>query len=182
MQVTIFDRYLDSFRQDECVEREENSLTVGPNFKYFRLLKTLVITDSRVPNIGTRTLWGLSGLRLLDLRRNRLTTVVDKNFDGLYSLRELYLDHNKINSMVSAAFRHAAQLEVLSIKDNKITGTTEKEEILTYRVSQKLAVRKLWKVFVQSTDPFFLRPHTSHSRFLGLTTLGSPLSYQAHQN
>ena len=47
----------------------------------------LVITDSQVPNMGTRTLWGLSGLRVLDLSRNRLTAVVDKNFDGLYSLK-----------------------------------------------------------------------------------------------
>lgn len=65
-------------------ERHQNKLNLGPNFKYFRLLKALVITDSQVPNIGIRTLWGLSGLRLLDLSRNRLTNVIDKNFDGLY--------------------------------------------------------------------------------------------------
>ena len=65
-------------------ERHQNKLSLGPNFKYFRLLKTLVITDSQVPNIGIRTLWGLSGLRHLDLSRNRLTNVIDKNFDGLY--------------------------------------------------------------------------------------------------
>ena len=65
-------------------ERHQNKLSLGPNFKYFRLLKALVIRDSQVPNIGIRTLWGLSGLRLLDLSRNRLTNVIDKNFDGLY--------------------------------------------------------------------------------------------------
>jgi Leucine-rich repeat (LRR) protein len=67
--------------------------------------QVLVITDSQIPNIGIRTLWGLSGLRVLDLSRNRLTNVIDKNFDGLYSLREVRLDGNEIRSMVSAAFR-----------------------------------------------------------------------------
>lgn len=76
-----------SLSSGRCLERRDNILTIGPNFKYFRLLKVLVITDSQVPNMGTRTLWGLSGLRVLDLSRNRLTAVVDKNFDGLYSLK-----------------------------------------------------------------------------------------------
>ena len=76
----------------------------------------------QVPNIGTRTLWGLSGLRVLDLRRNRLTNVIDKNFDGLYSLEKIYLDENEIRSLVSAAFRHVSQLEVLSLRNNKIDG------------------------------------------------------------
>ena len=70
--------------QCPATERHQNKLSLGPNFKYFRLLKALVITDSQVPNIGIRTLWGLSGLRILDLSRNRLTNVIDKNFDGLY--------------------------------------------------------------------------------------------------
>ncbi len=109
-----------------CLRRRENVLTVGPNFKYFRLLKVLVITDSQVPNMGTRTLWGLSGLRVLDLSRNRLTAVVDKNFDGLYSLKEVYLDGNLIRSMISAAFRHITQLEILSLRDNRISGTKSK--------------------------------------------------------
>ena len=107
-------------RGESCLNRRKNRLNIGPNFKYLRLLKVLVITDSEVPNIGTRTLWGLSGLRILNLSRNRLTSLIDKNFDGLYSLKEIYLDSNDIRSMVSAAFRHVAQLEILSLRDNKI--------------------------------------------------------------
>lgn len=106
--------------KDHCVEREPNHLNLGPNFKYLRLLKVLVITDSNIPNIGIRTLWGLSGLRILDLSRNQLTTIVDKNFDGLYSLKEIRFNNNHIKSMVSAAFRHVTQLEVLSLRHNRI--------------------------------------------------------------
>ena len=54
-------KYRDILKQEDCLNRVPNKLTVGPNFKYLRLLKVLVITDSQVPNIGTRTLWGLSG-------------------------------------------------------------------------------------------------------------------------
>ena len=62
--------------------------------------------------------------RLLDLSRNKLSTLVDKNFDGLYSLREIFLDDNEIKSMVSAAFRHVTQLETLSLSNNKLEGET----------------------------------------------------------
>ncbi|XP_059096993.1 protein artichoke-like isoform X2 [Tigriopus californicus] len=106
--------------KDNCVERQQNHLNLGPNFKYLRLLKVLVITDSNIPNIGIRTLWGLSGLRILDLSRNKLTTIVDKNFDGLYSLKEIHFNNNQIKSMVSAAFRHVTQLELLSLRHNRI--------------------------------------------------------------
>lgn len=61
----------DTDKWNQCLEYRENSLTVGPNLKHLRLLKVLVIRDSQVPNIGARTLWGLSGLRILDLSRNR---------------------------------------------------------------------------------------------------------------
>ena len=102
---------------EKCKEFIENTLTVGPNLKHLRLLKELVITDSRVPNIGVRTLWGLSGLRVLNLNRNRLTNLIDKNFDGLYSLKEIYLDGNEIRSMVSAA--NAASLSRRSRLDSE---------------------------------------------------------------
>ena len=46
----------------------KNSLTMGPKMKILRQLKTLRIQHSRVPNIGRKTLWGLSGLEILDLR------------------------------------------------------------------------------------------------------------------
>ena len=107
---------------DTCHNRVPNRLTLGPNFQYLRLLKVLVITDSNIPNIGIRTLWGLSGLRILDLSRNSLTNIMDKNFDGLYSLKEIHFNDNNIRSMVSAAFRHVTQLETLSLKNNQITG------------------------------------------------------------
>ena len=41
---------------------------MGPKMKILRQLKTLRIQHSRVPNIGRKTLWGLSGLEILDLR------------------------------------------------------------------------------------------------------------------
>jgi Leucine-rich repeat (LRR) protein len=41
-------------------------------------------------------MWGLSGLKLLDLSHNRLTNVVEQNFEGLYSLKELCLAHNQV--------------------------------------------------------------------------------------
>lgn len=79
-----------------------------------------------MPNIGVRTLWGLSGLRVLNLSRNNLTNLVDKNFDGLYSLKELHLDGNYIRSMISASFRHIQQLEILSLRDNLIDGESNR--------------------------------------------------------
>ena len=115
-------KFRNPVQRTECLERRPNQLTLGPNFQYLRLLKVLIITDSGVPNIGIRTLWGLSGLRVLNLNGNHLTNVVDKNFDGLYSLKELYLDRNWIKSLVSAAFRHVNQLEILSLRGNRIEG------------------------------------------------------------
>lgn len=82
----------------------------------------------KVPNIGQRTMYGLSGLRVLDLSYNRLTNVVEQNFDGLYSLKHLCLANNHIKSMVSAAFRHVQMLETLSLKNNQLTG---KKKVLT---------------------------------------------------
>ena len=102
---------------------QENSLTMGPTYQLLRQLKTLRIQYSRVPNIGRKTLWGLSGLEILDLSHNVLTNVIEPNFDGLYSLRELYLNHNQIKSIVSAAFRHASRLQILSLAHNRLEGT-----------------------------------------------------------
>ena len=51
-------------------------------FQQLRLLKTLTITHSNIPNIGRRTMWGLSGLKTLNLSHNKLTNVIDQNFEG----------------------------------------------------------------------------------------------------
>jgi len=67
-------------------------------------------------------MYGLSGLKVLDLSYNHLTNVVEQNFDGLYSLKHLCLANNHIKSMVSAAFRHVQMLETLSLKNNLLTG------------------------------------------------------------
>ena len=80
------------------------------------------IKHSRIPNIGRKTLWGLSGLEILDLSHNALSTVIEPNFDTLYSLRELYLNDNTIKSIVSAAFRHATKLQILSLANNMLEG------------------------------------------------------------
>jgi hypothetical protein len=42
-------------------------------------------------------MYGLSGLRVLDLSHNRLINVVEQNFEGLYSLKELCLSDNQVN-------------------------------------------------------------------------------------
>lgn len=97
-----------------------NEMTLGPIYQHLRLLKVLRIRNSGIPNIGRRTMWGLSGLEILDLSHNRLSNVIEPNFDGLYSLKELYLNDNRIKSMVSAAFRHASRLHILSLARNKI--------------------------------------------------------------
>ena len=52
-------------------------------FQQLRLLKTLTITHSNIPNIGRRTMWGLSGLKTLNLSHNKLTNVIDQNFEGI---------------------------------------------------------------------------------------------------
>ena len=101
---------------------QENDLTMGPTYQLLRQLKALRIRHSRIPNIGRKTLWGLSGLEILDLSHNALTNVIEPNFDGLYSLRELYLNNNEIKSIVSAAFRHASRLEILSLAHNRVEG------------------------------------------------------------
>ena len=101
---------------------QENELSLGPTFQYLRQLKELRIKHSRIPNIGRKTLWGLSGLEILDLSHNALSTVIEPNFDTLYSLRELYLNDNTIKSIVSAAFRHATKLQILSLANNMLEG------------------------------------------------------------
>ena len=53
-------------------------------FQQLRLLKILSITHSNIPNIGRRTMWGLSGLKTLNLGHNKLTNVIDQNFDGTW--------------------------------------------------------------------------------------------------
>jgi Leucine-rich repeat (LRR) protein len=51
-------------------------------------------------------MWGLSGLKLLDLSNNRLTNVVEQNFEGLYSLKELCLSSNQVRKLtIGAAFK-----------------------------------------------------------------------------
>ncbi len=64
----------------------------------FRLLKVLAITDSQIPNLGTKTLILLGSLRVLDLSRNRLTALIDKNFEGLHSLKVMMM--KKIQSLM----------------------------------------------------------------------------------
>ena len=51
---------------------------MGPKMKILRQLKTLRIQHSRVPNIGRKTLWGLSGLEILDLRWAFINTSAGK--------------------------------------------------------------------------------------------------------
>ena len=89
------------------------------------LINTIILVyyrHSGIPNIGRKTLWGLSGLEILDLSHNSLSNVIEPNFDGLYSLKELYLDNNHIKSIVSAAFRHASRLQILSLANNRLEG------------------------------------------------------------
>ena len=85
---------------DRC-NRTENQISLGPIYQHLRLLKELRIRYSQVPNIGHRTLWGLSGLRVLDLSHNKLTNVVEQNFEGLYSLKELCLANNQVIKLIS---------------------------------------------------------------------------------
>ena len=56
-------------------------------FQQLRLLKVLSIVHSNVPSIGRRTMWGLSGLKALNLSHNKLTNVVDQNFEGTHILK-----------------------------------------------------------------------------------------------
>ena len=90
---------------------------IGPIYKRLRLLKTLVITHSNIPNIGRRTMWGLSGLTHLDLSDNKLTNVVDQNFEGLYSLKTLKLDNNLIKSMASFVLYKNTTYQTLLLTD-----------------------------------------------------------------
>ena len=117
---------------DDSFCGQENELTMGPTYQLLRQLKTLRIRYSSVPNIGRKTLWGLSGLEVLDLSHNALSNVIEPNFDGLYSLRELYLDSNQIKSIVSAAFRHASRLQILSLARNRLEGKLI-EQKLTFK-------------------------------------------------
>ena len=57
-------------------------INISSKFQQLRLLKTLTITHSNIPNIGRRTMWGLSGLKTLNLSHNKLTNVIDQNFEG----------------------------------------------------------------------------------------------------
>ena len=41
-------------------------------------------------------MWGMSGLKVLDLSHNKLTNVIEQNFEGLYSLKELCLANNQV--------------------------------------------------------------------------------------
>ena len=74
-----------------------------------------------MPNIGQRTLWGLSSLRNLNLTSNNISHIVDNNFDGLESLKQLVLDRNNISSITSAAFHHLPNLEELNLAHNNLS-------------------------------------------------------------
>ena len=80
---------------DSC-NRTENQISLGPIYQHLRLLKELRIRFSQVPNIGHRTMWGMSGLKVLDLSHNKLTNVIEQNLEGLYSLKELCLANNQV--------------------------------------------------------------------------------------
>lgn len=86
---------------DRC-NRTENQISLGPIYQHLRLLKELRIRFSQVPNVGHRTMWGLSGLRVLDLSHNKLTNVVEQNFEGLYSLKELCLANNQVTKLIKS--------------------------------------------------------------------------------
>ena len=120
MIVLVFSNKLFS-ESDEPISLTFSTFS-GPTYQLLRLLKELRIRHSKIPNIGRKTLWGLSGLEILDLSYNELSTVIEPNFDTLYSLRELYLNDNKIKSIVSAAFRHATKLQILSLANNQLEG------------------------------------------------------------
>ena len=90
-------------KSEQC-NRTENQISLGPIYQHLRLLKELRIRYSQVPNIGHRTMWGLSGLKLLDLSHNRLTNVVEQNFEGLYSLKELCLASNQVRKLTCFFF------------------------------------------------------------------------------
>jgi len=97
-----------------------NKLTLSPSLRMLRSLNQLYITHSNIPNIGKRTLYGLSKLESLNLSHNSISHLVDANFDGLNSLSSLSLSHNNIRSITSAAFHHLANLEHLSLDHNNI--------------------------------------------------------------
>ena len=99
---------------------KQNYLSLGPIFKGFRNLEEVHIKYSAVPNIGAHSFWGLKELRVLNLTRNSLSTLMDTNFKGINALRHLDLSYNHIESVPSAVFRYVRHLHSLSLANNRI--------------------------------------------------------------
>ncbi|XP_047106462.1 insulin-like growth factor-binding protein complex acid labile subunit [Schistocerca piceifrons] len=97
-----------------------NHLTIGPLFHNFSSLLSLVVTNSGVPALGSRSFVGLIALQELDLSGNAVSHVSGEALVGVPALRSLSLANNRVESAPSGAFRHAASLRRLSLAGNRL--------------------------------------------------------------
>ncbi|XP_049947894.1 insulin-like growth factor-binding protein complex acid labile subunit [Schistocerca serialis cubense] len=99
-----------------------NHLTIGPLFHNFSSLLSLVVTNSGVPALGSRSFVGLIALQELDLSRNAVSHVSGEALVGVPALRSLSLADNRVESAPSGAFRHTASLRRLSLAGNRLAA------------------------------------------------------------
>ncbi|XP_027067987.1 probable inactive receptor kinase At2g26730 [Coffea arabica] len=83
----------------------------------------------RLPGVGlvgqipANTLGGLTQLRVLSLRANRLTGSLPPDFSNLKALRSLYLQNNRFSSEFPPSLSELTRLTRLDISHNNFTGS-----------------------------------------------------------
>ena len=109
-----------------CSNRNLATIPVGISINVHRLyLNNNSISLLEDPN------GHLTKLTLLDLRWNKITSLVDHPFQNYSGLRELYLDHNEISELGNAFDHLELTIKRLSLSYNKISGNVS-EHVFTY--------------------------------------------------
>ncbi|XP_052794228.1 leucine-rich repeat neuronal protein 1-like [Mya arenaria] len=150
----------------EVVDLSSNNIqfVISVDFKLNRLLRTLNISNNNISFLGdnafinipklqvlslenntlTTTLLtsaifnGLADLRVLNLRRNALTSLPSDVFNPLSSLETLYLGYNHIKTITAASFLNVPKLTALYISHNLITNFNGSDIFSSSNVLQTL--------------------------------------------
>jgi len=88
-------------------------------------IEFLSLWDIGITSLKAGDFDGLTGVTVLDFRRNQISTIEPGTFNGLSSLEGLYVSQNQLTDLPEGIFDELSSLELLWLWGNQITDLPE---------------------------------------------------------
>ncbi|KAJ4439883.1 hypothetical protein ANN_08012 [Periplaneta americana] len=113
--------------------------------------QTLDLSDNFLPLLASNSFTGLSSLRVLVLRRNKLKVIQQEAFRSLWSLNRLTVAYNALEFLERGLFQGLIALEYLFLHNNKISNLTD---------GVFDSAKSLRRIVLSYNEIHYIHPHT----------------------